>query len=104
MSDAFFSWQNGTLKLRIYIQPRARRDEIVGPHGDSLKVRITAPPVDGKANVHLLKFLAKEFGVARSQIVITAGRQSRHKQLRVQGPSRLPIVIPPPPARAVNYG
>lgn len=95
MSDAFFSWQNDNLLLRIYVQPRASRDEIVGLHGGSLKVRITAPPVDGKANEHLLKFLAKIFGVARSQITIIAGKQGRHKQLQIQRPSRLPDVIPP---------
>ncbi len=96
MSGEFFSWQNTTLILRIYLQPRASRDEIVGPHGGSLKVRITAPPVDGKANEHLLKYLAKQFGVPRSQISITAGEQSRHKQLCIQHPLRLPTVIPPP--------
>lgn len=93
MSDAFFSWQNDTLRLRIYVQPRASRDEIVGPHGASLKVRITAPPVDGKANEHLLKYLAKQFGVPRNQISITAGEHGRHKQLCIQRPLRLPGVI-----------
>ena len=93
MSDAFFSWQNDTLTLRLYVQPRASRDEIVGPHGTSLKVRITAPPVDGKANEHLLKFLAKEFGVTRHQIVITTGTQGRHKQLRINGPLRFPATV-----------
>lgn len=93
MSEAFFSWHNETLTLRIYVQPRASRDEIVGPHGASLKVRITAPPVDGKANEHLLKFLAKEFGVPRKQIVITTGTQGRQKQLRIKGPLRLPATV-----------
>jgi uncharacterized protein (TIGR00251 family) len=93
MSEAFYSWHNDTLTLRIYVQPRASRDEIVGPHGANLKVRITAPPVDGKANEHLLKFLAKEFGVTRNQIVITTGIQGRHKQLRIQGPLRLPATV-----------
>jgi uncharacterized protein (TIGR00251 family) len=96
MSDAFFSWHNDTLRLRIYVQPRASRDEIVGPHGDSLKVRITAPPVDGKANEHLLKYLAKQFGVPRGQISITAGEQGRYKQLCIQRPFRLPSLISPP--------
>lgn len=97
MSDAFFSWQNDNLLLRIYVQPRASRDEIVGSHGNCLKVRITAPPVDGKANEHLLKFLTKVFGVARNQITITTGKQGRYKRLRIQHPSRLPDIIPPPP-------
>lgn len=90
MSDNFFSWKNGTLQLRVYIQPKASGDEIVGLHGDYLKVRITAPPIEGKANAHLLKYLAEVFGVRRHQIEITAGKKGRHKQLRIQEPSRLP--------------
>jgi uncharacterized protein (TIGR00251 family) len=99
MSDAFFSWHKDSLLLHIYVQPRASRDEIVGYHGDRLKVRITAPPVDGKANEHLLKFLMKVFGVARHQITITAGKQGRYKRLQIQHPSRLPDIIPPKMAK-----
>jgi len=84
------SWKNATLQLRVYIQPKASRDEIVGLHGDYLKVRITAAPIEGKANAHLLKFLAEVFGVGRHQIEITAGKKGRHKQLRIQEPPRLP--------------
>jgi len=90
MSDSFFSWTNDTLKLRAYVQSQASRDEIVGRHGNYMKVRITASPIEGKANAHLLKYLARIFGVGRHQIGITAGRKARHKQLRIQGPSRLP--------------
>ena len=93
MSDNLFSWKNDTLQLHVYVQPKASRDEIVGRHGDYLKVRITAPPTDGKANTHLLKYLAKVFGVGRDQIEITAGRKGRHKLLRIQAPSHLPSEI-----------
>ena len=55
-----------------------------------MKVRISASPIEGKANAHLLKYLARVFGVGRHQIEITAGRNGRHKQLRIQDPSRLP--------------
>lgn len=55
------------LVLRLYIQPKASRDSIVGLHGDELKVAITALPVDGRANAHLTKYLAKQFRVAKSQ-------------------------------------
>jgi uncharacterized protein (TIGR00251 family) len=96
MKARFYSWHNDSLFLHLYVQPRASQDEIVGPHGDSLKVRITAPPVEGKANEHLLKFLAKVFGVSRKQISLTSGQQGRHKQLRITQPSRLPAIIPPP--------
>jgi len=90
VSDNFYSWNNATLQLRVYIQPKASRDEIVGLHIDYLKVRITAPPIEGKANAPLLKYLAKAFGVGRHQIEITAGKNCRHKQLRIQNSSRLP--------------
>lgn len=55
------------LVLRLYIQPKASRDSIVGLHGDEVKVAITAPPVDGRANSHLVKFLGKQFRVAKSR-------------------------------------
>ena len=77
--------------LSIRVQPRACQDEIIGPHGDgSLKIRITAPPVDGKANEHLIKFLAKSFGVAKSQITLLSGASGRDKRLAIQNPKRFP--------------
>lgn len=85
-----FSWQGETLLLSVYIQPRASRDEIVGLHDNELKIRITAPPVDGKANTHLIKFLAKSFKVSRSQIQLLAGESGRHKKLAIQQPGQLP--------------
>lgn len=90
MSDNFYSWKNTTLQLRVYIQPKASRDEILGLHGNYLKVRITAAPIEGMANAHLLKYLAEVFGVGRNQIEITAGKKGRHIQLRIQEPPRLP--------------
>ncbi len=58
------------LVLRLYIQPKASRDSIVGLHGDELKVAITAPPVDGQANAHLTKYLAKQFRVAKARSLL----------------------------------
>ncbi len=74
-----------SLLLHILVQPRASRSEIVGPHGDMLKVRLAAPPVDGAANEELVRFLAKEFGVPQRAIEIVAGRSSRRKTIRVTG-------------------
>lgn len=71
--------------LRIQVQPRASRDEVVGPHGDALKIRITAPPVAGAANKHLLKFLAKKLQVASSQMSIASGATSRAKSIAIEG-------------------
>lgn len=81
------------LRLRIYTQPKASRDEIVGLHGDELKVAITAPPVDGKANSHIIKFLAKEFAVAKSRIKIVKGQLSRHKLIEIESPGKIPKVV-----------
>ena len=78
------------LVLRLYIQPKASRDSIVGLHGDELKVALTAPPVDGQANAHLVKFLAKQFRVAKSQVLIEKGELGRHKQIKISHPQQLP--------------
>ncbi len=81
--------------LRLYIQPKASRDNIVGIHGDELKIAITAPPVDGKANAHLIKFLSKQFKVAKSSIDIEKGELGRHKQVRIHSPNQIPQTIQP---------
>jgi uncharacterized protein (TIGR00251 family) len=78
------------LLLHILVQPKAGKDEIVGLHGDELKVRIKAPPVDGAANQALIKFFSKVCKVPKSQISIVSGEASRHKRLRIQAPKRLP--------------
>ena len=71
--------------LKVQVQPRASRDEVVGPHGDGLKIRITAAPVAGAANKHLLKFLAKKLGVSKSQMSIVSGATSRAKSIAIEG-------------------
>ncbi|TKB50169.1 DUF167 family protein YggU [Ferrimonas aestuarii] len=81
------------LLLNLYIQPKASRDQIVGTHGDELKITITAPPVDGKANAHLTKFLAKQFKVAKGQVSILKGELGRHKQIHIEAPRQVPDVI-----------
>ncbi len=87
----WYQWQGDQLILSIRVQPRASQDEIVGPHGtDSLKVRITAPPIDGKANEHLIKYLAKSFGVAKGQVTLLNGTTGRDKRLAINNPKRFP--------------
>ena len=86
----WYQWQEEDLLLTIRVQPRASRDEIVGPHDDTLKVRITAPPVDGKANAHLQRYLAKCFGVATSHVELISGESGRNKRLRIRKPVHLP--------------
>lgn len=90
MAD-WYQWQGETLILHVRVQPKASRDEIVGPQDNgSLKVRITAPPVDGKANQHLIKYLAKAFGVAKSRVTLLKGESGREKRLAISTPLRLP--------------
>ncbi|NAW99061.1 MULTISPECIES: DUF167 family protein YggU [unclassified Vibrio] len=87
-------WQEGEdLILKLYIQPKVSRDSIVGLHGEELKIAITAPPVDGKANAHLTKFLAKQFKVAKGLIEIEKGELGRHKQVRIHSPQVIPEPI-----------
>lgn len=81
------------LVLRLYIQPKASRDGIIGLHGDELKVAITAPPIDGKANAHLVKYLAKQFRVAKGQVMVEKGELGRHKQIKIIDPQQIPTEV-----------
>jgi len=90
---AWYQWQDDDLLLSVRVQPKASRDEIIGPHENALKIRITAPPVDGKANTHLIRFLAKTFGVPKSRVEIVSGETGRLKRLRIQAPRVLPAGI-----------
>lgn len=89
------SYRGADLLLQIYVQPKASRDQIVGLHGDEIKLAITAPPVDGKANAHIQKLLAKLFGVSKSQIELVKGELSRHKQVLIKAPFQLPPELIP---------
>jgi uncharacterized protein len=76
----------GTLAdLRVRLQPRARREEIVGERGGAVLIRVTAPPVGGKANAALCALVAKAAGVAPSRVSVVRGHSARDKVLRVEG-------------------
>lgn len=81
------------IRLRIFLQPKASRDQIVGLHDNELKIAITAPPIDGQANAHLLKYLSKLFKVPKSSIVLEKGELQRHKQIFVPEPKLIPKEI-----------
>jgi uncharacterized protein (TIGR00251 family) len=70
------------VSLRLHVQPGAKKTEIAGLHGDALKVRLAAPPVDGKANACLIEFIARQLGVAKSAVELLSGETSRSKRLR----------------------
>src|SRR3954463_12469014 len=77
--------------LRVRLQPRARRDEVVGERGGAIVIRVTAPPVDGKANAALCAFVARAAGVGRSRVSVVRGLSSRDKVVRVEGADEMAL-------------
>ena len=73
------------ITFAVRVQPRASRSEVAGELDSALKLRLAAPPVDGEANLELVRFLAKLFGVARQQVSILSGQTSKNKLIRVDG-------------------
>ncbi|TDJ35170.1 MAG: YggU family protein [Gammaproteobacteria bacterium] len=97
MTDAprWYRWSGSQLILNIRVVPRSKQDEIAGVHDDRLRVRVAAPPVDGRANTRLVEFLAGEFGVAKGDVTLLAGHTGRRKRVSIAGPKRLPSGIQP---------
>lgn len=90
----WYHWDEQDLTLYLRVQPKASRDAFIGPFGENAyKVTITAPPVEGKANRHLLKFLAKAFGIPASRVELLSGEGSRSKTVRLKSPRILPIAF-----------
>jgi len=75
--------QNKNLALRVYVQPRASKNRIVGVHGNSVKVCVTAPPVENKANEAVIELIADLFRVPRSAVSIKRGKQGRNKKVLI---------------------
>ena len=71
--------------LNVRVVPRASRNQVQGLHGDALKIRLQAPPVEGKANAALVAFLAETVGVPKRDVLLMSGAASRHKRVRVRG-------------------
>ena len=89
--------------LRCHIQANARNDDFCGLHGGRLKIRLNAAPVNGKANRHLVGFIANAFAVPRSAVTILRGSGSRHKDLQIQKPDYFPaqcLLVPSPTAKS----
>ena len=82
--------RDNAVVIDVYLQPRAARAEMAGRYGDRIKIRVPAPPVDGRANQALLDFLAEEFGVPRSRVALLAGAQARAKRVLIEAPLREP--------------
>lgn len=90
------SWHRSSgnrLTLTLHVQPGAKRTEVAGLHGDALKIKLAAPPVDGKANAVLLKFIAETFSVPLRQVTLKQGEKSRRKVVEIQQPVHQPDVL-----------
>lgn len=77
---------DGRLLLTLHIQPGAKKTEVCGLHGDALKIRLAAPPVDGKANGALLAFVADRLDLPKSAVSLKSGQTSRRKVVEVAEP------------------
>lgn len=78
--------KNGTnTLLLLHVQPGAKRNAVVGEHGERLKIALKAPPIDGKANQALIKFVAETTGLPKSAVSLVSGETSREKRLEVRG-------------------
>ena len=84
------------LVLSLRISPGSAKAGFAGTFQDALRLRLTAPPVDGKANQQLATWLAGQFGVAKSAIHIEAGKTGRMKRVRIVAPQKLPIRLTHP--------
>jgi len=84
-SGAAISATAAGTRLRLRVQPRASRDAVAGVAGDALRVRLTAPPVDGAANEALVRFLAGRLDVARASLALVSGHTGRNKVIEVTG-------------------
>ncbi|MBI2993551.1 MAG: DUF167 domain-containing protein [Gammaproteobacteria bacterium] len=89
-AGAWCSWEGKVLRLEIRVQPRASRNEAAGIHGGRLRLRLTSPAVENRANSHLAAWIAEEFHVAPGRVLLIRGAHSRNKTVRIDAPGRLP--------------
>ncbi len=76
--------------LTLHVKPGAKRSEVSGLHGDALKIRLAAPPIEGRANEALVRFIAERFAVPLRNVELLRGAQSRHKMVKVTGSAVAP--------------
>ncbi len=90
---SWYRWNGRDLELALRVKPRAPKDAFIGLDGDYYRVAIKAPPVEGKGNLALRRFIADAFGVSLSRVTLIGGEQARYKRLRIQGPRLFPIPV-----------
>lgn len=72
------------MKLKVFIQPNAKNNEVVGLHGDSIKIKIKAPPVDGEANLALIRFLSQQLGIPQKNFTLLHGQKGKNKLIEIE--------------------
>ncbi len=87
---SWFRQEGENLTLTLHIQPGAKKTEIAGLHGDALKIRLAAPPVEGQANSRLIAYLAEKFGVPQRNVILKHGETSRRKVVSITGSNVAP--------------
>lgn len=85
--------ENDIVTVNIYVQPGAKHTEVAGFHGDAIKIRLASPPIDGRANDALLKYVAQLFDVPLRQVELQRGNKSRHKKVAIVGSKIEPLFI-----------
>lgn len=90
---SWFRWRGATLILTLRIQPDARRNAFAGLHDGALKVRVMAPPIEGRANRELIEFLAEAFGTAKTNVSLLRGASGRNKTASIHAPVRIPAEV-----------
>ena len=87
MTASWIRESSAGIEIFLHCQPGAKKTEVQGIHGDRLKVRLAAPPIDGKANEALIAWLSKSLGIPKSHIQLTHGETGRQKRVLIQGSS-----------------
>jgi uncharacterized protein (TIGR00251 family) len=82
--------KKGHLTIKIKVEPRSSKSGITGPYRDALKVKLTSPPIEGRANKELIEVLAEELGIAKKDIEIISGQSSKNKIVRIHGMTAMP--------------
>jgi len=93
-----YQWQGQDLVLQLWVQTRASATEWAGTQDDALKLRVTAAPLENKANQAIIKFLAKCFAVPKSRVELLGGEHHRRKRVLIRQPKQLPHFIQAPDA------
>ena len=91
----WYRLKDDRLTLTLHVQPGAKRTEVIGLHGEALKIKVAAAAVEGQANARLLEFLRKAFGVPASRITLKQGEHGRHKVVEIHGSSVAPETLLP---------